>query len=75
MEVPHCVVVLNGMAFETILSRGNGLLIGKFTNRLICIFSDIDMVIICINCLYHILDPKMSLMVIPSLCIIVIVYL
>ena len=58
VEVPHCVVVLNGMAFETILSRGNGLLIGTFTNRLIYIFSDIDMGIICINFLYYILEPK-----------------
>ena len=57
MEVPHCVVVLNGMAFEAILLRGNGLLIGTFTKRFIYIFS--DMVIInCINCLYHILQPK-----------------
>ena len=52
MEVPHCVVVLNGMAFETILSRGNSLLIRTFTKRLIYIFCDINMVIICINCLY-----------------------
>ena len=37
VEVPHCVVVLNGMAFETILSRGNGLLIGTFTMRFIYI--------------------------------------
>ena len=58
VEVPHCVVVLNGMAFETILSRGNGLLIGTFTMRFIYIFSEIDMVIICINCLYYILEPK-----------------
>ena len=50
MEAPHCVVVLNGMVFETILLRGNGLLIGTFTKRFIYIFSDIDMVIICINC-------------------------
>ena len=58
VEVPHCVVVLNGMAFETILSRGNGLLIGTFTMRFIYIFSEIDMVIICINCLYYILESK-----------------
>ena len=58
MEVPHCVVVLNGMGFEMILLRGNGLLNGTFTKRFIYIFSDIDMVIICINCLYHILEPK-----------------
>ena len=58
VEVPHCVEVLNGIAFETILSRGNGLLIGTFTMRFIYIFSEIDMVIICINCLYYILEPK-----------------
>ena len=58
VEVPHCVVALNGMAFETILSRGNGLKIGTFTMPFICIFSDIDIVIICINCLYHILETK-----------------
>ena len=58
MVVPHCVVVLNGMALETILFRDNGLLIGTFTKRFIYIFCDIDMVIICINCFYHILEPK-----------------
>ena len=52
MEVPNCVVVLNGMAFVTILLRGNGLLNGTFTKHFIYIFSDIDMVIICINCIF-----------------------
>ena len=46
MQVPHCVVVLNGMPFETILLRGNDLLIGTFTKRFIYIFCDIDLVII-----------------------------
>ena len=60
MEVRHCVVVLNGIAFETILSRGSGLLIGTFTMRFIYIFNDIYMVIICINYLYYILEPNVS---------------
>ena len=42
MEVPPCVVTLDGMAFETILFKCNGLLI---TKRFIYIFTDVDIVI------------------------------
>ena len=55
MEVPPCVVTLDGMAFETILLKCNGLLI---TKRFIYIFIDVDIVIICINSLHHTMEPK-----------------